>query len=179
MLQDPRRSLARVSPAVFHKLIVTALLIIGSLTVGVSGPTQNAFAAPPETEADSKTIQGEWKCVEAFENGKSYKVPAGIIWVFAGDRLTILLEGRKQHSGTFALTPSSTPPAIDMRLKGETANNSDSDKVGIYKLEKNKLTVCVGVNDASDKRPTTFNDSQEFPTSSVILERVGAAERKE
>jgi len=154
--------------------------MVGFLAVGVSGPDHNAVATPPAAEeSDSKVIQGEWKCVETVEKGKSHKVPPGIIWVFAGDSLTVLLEGRKQHTGTFVLTPSITPAAIDMRLKGETAGNSDSDTIGIYKLERDKLTVCVGAKDAKDKRPTSFVYNNDFPTSSVILERVNRAEPEE
>jgi uncharacterized protein (TIGR03067 family) len=120
--------------------------------------------------ADSKAIQGE--CVELIEEGKTYTAPPTIVWVFADDRVTLLAEGRKQHTGTFKLEPSATPPSIDMKLKGESADNSDADIVGIYKLEKDTLTICVGVEGAKNKRPAAFTYTKESPTASQVLGRV-------
>jgi uncharacterized protein (TIGR03067 family) len=133
---------------------------------------QSAYCAEKDALADSKLLQGEWKFVESVEEGKTYKAPTGVLWVFMGDKITVLLEGRKQHSGTVKLSASETPSTIEMKLKGETTANSDGDTFGIYKLEKDKLTVCVGVGSAKNRRPTTFTYSEDFPTSSVILERV-------
>ena len=144
-----------------------ALTLTMTLVAGTS-----VYCAEKNAVADAKTIQGEWKCVESIEEGKTYKVPDGVVWVFADDQITVLLEGRKQHTGQFTLEPSSTPSTIDMKLKGESSANSDADIIGIYKLEKNKLTVCSGTARHKNKRPTAFAYTKEFPTSSVILERV-------
>ena len=102
---------------------------------------------------------------------QALQAPPSMIWVFAGDKITTFLEGRKQHTGTVKLDASVTRPDHRDETKGETAGNLDQDTLGIYKLEGDKLTICVGVGNAEKKLPKTFAYSKEFPTSSVVLQR--------
>ena len=139
---------------------------------------QDALPAKGDTIADYKAIEGHWKCVASVEKGKAYKVP-DIVWIFKDNTVTMLLEGRKQHAGVIKLDASASPSKIEMKLKGVSAANLDQDDVGIYKIEKDKLTVCFGIESAKGKTPTTFTYSAHFPTSSIVLEREAESVKKE
>lgn len=144
-----------------------AFALMITLATGTS-----VYSAEKKAATSSKALQGEWKCAEVVEKGKTYKAPEQLLWVFADDKVTVLLEGRKQHTGTFVVEPSATPATIDMNLKGVTSTNVDQDIVAIYKLEKDRLTICTGVEDARNKRPKEFVHTKEFPIYLMILERV-------
>ncbi len=173
-------AIARVKPFAHKRMAVAASLLLLTGIVAIVPwrlVAQEASLANGAGVPDLQAIQGTWECVESIEKGKAYKATA-IMWVFEDDKVTILLEGKKQHAGTVKLNTSVNPPTIEMKLKGETAANLDTDQFGIYKLENDKLTLCMGIESAKNKTPKTFVYSKDFPTSSVVLQRKVEAEKQ-
>ena len=124
--------------------------------------------ASPEKEALA-AFQGEWKMVEFVKGGEAETKEEleGSKVVAAGDKLTITAGKRKSEELTFTLDPKSEPAVID--LKPLKASKEVIVK-GIYKLEKDKLTICFGLN--ASERPKEFKSDQDSKTGMFVLERV-------
>jgi uncharacterized protein (TIGR03067 family) len=122
-------------------------------------------------EADAKAMQGAWRVTHAEEEGK--KVPLeklnGIVITFKGNTLVMKVEGKGNIEGSFDLIPTTLPRQIDWIVKDELT-------AGIYKLEKDRLTICVtsiqvlGFN--NKKRPAEFATKEGSRTSLMVLEKV-------
>ncbi len=122
----------------------------------------SASARAGDKAADEmKKLQGEWQVVQVEARGKKVSKDDArakhMRFVFEGDTITIPLEQSKAElKSTFKLDPSKSPKSIDVialdgPLKGQTA-------AGIYKLEKDRLTICIPNFPPADpsKRPTKF-----------------------
>jgi uncharacterized protein (TIGR03067 family) len=115
-----------------------------------------------------KRLEGTWQLLKAVDEGKAApeeEVKNGRM-VFTGDKLTL-----KTSKGTydlrFTLDPSKDPQHITIHSgKGEDEKVSQ----GIYKLEKDQLTICV--TKGRGPRPTTFASTRKLPTILFVLERV-------
>jgi uncharacterized protein (TIGR03067 family) len=108
-------------------------------------------AASQEKKTDSDRIQGSWKIVKVDVEGKA--PPAEFVekgkFVFKGNKVSIYQGDAVMEEATFALDTTKKPPTIDLTAtagpgKGKVA-------YGIYRIEGDKLTLCIG-----DKRPSEF-----------------------
>jgi uncharacterized protein (TIGR03067 family) len=122
--------------------------------------------ADPLQEA-KENFQGEWKLVK-YVSGRAAEDPQDVAGkvVVKGDRVALHFRG--DEAGTFTLDPKADPPTIDITLD---MKNLGKDVVvkGVYKLEKDKLTVCFGLN-ATD-RPKAFKVEAGTDTAMFVLER--------
>ena len=131
------------------------------------------FAAAPVPKADpvqeaKQAVQGEWKLAAYSREGQPEDAAeiAKATFFVRGDRMEITFRGDKE-SVTFALDPNASPPAIDF-----TQNRKDDKPLtikGIYKLEKDRLTVCY-VQEGSE-RPKEFASAPNSGSSLFVLER--------
>jgi uncharacterized protein (TIGR03067 family) len=87
--------------------------------------------------------------------------------IIKGDKLTIS-DGKRDEVATFTLNTKATPTAID--IKPEKANGKEKSVLGIYKLEKDKLTICFGMD--GTERPKEFKSEPGTKTGMFVLERV-------
>jgi uncharacterized protein (TIGR03067 family) len=135
--------------------------------------TLASVAAPvpkgdPLQEA-KQNFQGEWKLVK-YESGRAVDDPKDVAdanVVVKGDKMMVRYRG--DVDATFTLDPKADPPTIDIT---PAMKNLGKDVVikGIYKLEKDKLTICFGLN-ATD-RPKEFKVEPGTDTGMFVLERV-------
>jgi uncharacterized protein (TIGR03067 family) len=125
-----------------------------------------ALAAPGPKDAPKKAepppIVGEWKCGQFIGGGRVAteaelkQIQGGYVFTAEGK-----FQGRfgpETFEGTYTTDPAKDPPEIDC-VSGKAAKS----KGGIYKVEKDALTLCVAEGDGA--RPTKF----ESPAGTRIL----------
>jgi uncharacterized protein (TIGR03067 family) len=125
-----------------------------ALAVLVAAP-----AAKDAPKKDPPALVGEWAVESTVENGKPTDPPAGATWAFTADRKSVLtVKGIVEFEITYEADPKRTPSWLDMPdwPSGKGAR-------GIYKVEKDTLTLCLVEED--QERPTAFGS----PAGSKIL----------
>ncbi len=112
------------------------------LLVGVSAQDNDAAV-----KKDMSRFKGTWQ-FEGLEteNGKAGDLD-GATLKFDGNKIEFK-KGDETKKATFTINPAGSPKEIDLKAE-------DKDMHGIYKFEKNVLTLCVC--DATDARPTAFS----------------------
>ena len=146
-----------------------ALIALVTFTVAITR------AADPAAD-EGKKLQGEWRVVEAEANGKKaakddYEI-ANMRIVIDGAGITFApRDGNgKERKKTFKLDPSKSPKEIDTTsLDGK---EKDQTAAGIYKLDKDKLTICISKDPTI--RPKKFKTDADNGFMVLTLERVKA-----
>lgn len=132
-----------------------------------------AGAEEPKTGVkDKEALQGLWQAVELETDGQ--KVPAAATKMvqvrFKGDKLVFSLDVvNLEH--TFAIDPEAKPKAMDLTPSDGTAKGQKLP-CAIYKLDGDKLTICLDKVGKSDKRPTAFKTAAGDGVVLLTLERV-------
>jgi uncharacterized protein (TIGR03067 family) len=131
-----------------------------------------ADPCPEPTEdgkADLKKMQGTWKVTKLEEGGRAVDASKiGTRIIVSKDKLTIKDKNRDEVV-TFQLNAKKKPREID--LVPLRPNGKPDDMVpGIYKLEKDTLTICFGKGDKAP-RPKGF-DTKERGVSVLVMQRV-------
>jgi uncharacterized protein (TIGR03067 family) len=125
-----------------------------------------ASARDDDTKKAQESFQGKWKLVASEVGGMKLPEEGGT-WVVKDNHYTFRA-GDQTEKGTIKLDPGKKPAAIDLEItegmdKGKT-------QVGIYKLEGDKLTVCVAR--AGDKeRPTEFKTKEGTQELMFVFQR--------
>lgn len=142
--------------------------LLWGLSLSVSAP---ALKEPP---AKGAGLVGEWE-VESVITGNNPPRPlrpkgVGVSrYVFTADGKWIVYRGERRFGDdrAYFTDPKSNPPAIDLRY-----DPSDQDgrlSLGIYKIEGDKLTLCVVRGD--NPRPKGFESTPAAPATIYILRR--------
>ena len=128
----------------------------------------------PEAADDLKRLTGDWKVVALEANGK--KAPAaeleGMRWSFSGAEVRFTDPGEEPGGKTSVkLDPTQSPKHIDLvTLEGKSKGTTSQ---GIYKLEKDRLVICLRDPSRAEKgRPTTFVPGALSELGVITLERV-------
>ena len=109
---------------------------------------------PKELTGDAKALQGTWTSKD--EQGES-------TWVFDGEKLKLETPSRK-YTIVWKLNAEAKPiKTLDLDATGDSPNAPGYKGQCIYKLEGDKLTICMG----TEERPTEFKN--DFP-SMVLFE---------
>ena len=118
------------------------------------------FVTPVHAEDPKKvleSLQGEWKLTGLVKNGiPEQKGRLAVSRLTVSNSNMTIDDGVTKPEATFTIDPTANPPTIDIKLPGN-AGNSQIGK-GIYKLEKDQLTICFGLNSAD--RPTEFKSEK-------------------
>ena len=130
---------------------------------------------PRAGEKDKQALQGLWQAVELEANGQ--KAPAEAVKVFRiqikGDQLVFnpTSENRKH---TFAIDPEAKPKAMDL-TPADGPGKGQRLPCAIYKLDGDKLNVCLDKEGQAGKRPTEFKTGAGDGLALITLERVKMA----
>jgi uncharacterized protein (TIGR03067 family) len=134
--------------------VIPSLLVVSALTLGAPGVKD-----PPKKEP--ATIIGEWVGEKALAGGKDLPAPAGgVVFEFTKDGKAVVREGaRPPEQAEYQADPTKDPAEIDW-TPGAAAKAGPM--LGIYKVEKDTLTLCLAVG---GDRPRKF----ESPAGSATL----------
>jgi uncharacterized protein (TIGR03067 family) len=121
-----------------------------------------ATVAPAEDKAmqrELESLKGTWHATRALgPQGESPKEALdGMAWTFKeGGKAVFSLKvfQGKDWEYTYRVDPSKTPKIIDFTYVGPYDQFKGLKQLGIYKLEKGKLTLCLA--EAHKDRPKVF-----------------------
>jgi RNA polymerase sigma factor (sigma-70 family) len=143
-------------------LLAAAAAAAGTAVCARLALADNAAAAGKgaDKKAEEKVV-GTWVFVAAEKGGE--KTPEeelkALRLIFTADGKLIHKYGEHEQEGTYKLDPAKTPKAID-------ASDGKQMLFGIYKLEGDTLTVCLG-----EERPTEFACKPGTKMMLVVLKR--------
>jgi uncharacterized protein (TIGR03067 family) len=130
-----------------------------------------ALAVPVLVWADDKAIRAElealsgmWAAVGGEAKGREItKDELPFQWTFEAGGKAVFAD-RKQGSEshyTYTIDSSKNPKVIDITYEGPVAALKGTRQFGIYKLEKDKLTLCLTSPKSTEKdRPKQFSTKE-------------------
>ncbi|AMV29486.1 hypothetical protein VT84_34145 [Gemmata sp. SH-PL17] len=143
---------------------VLAAIVLSAL---VAAPVPPAPPVDP-LKAAQQGFQGPWKVVAHIEEGEPWdKEQAESAKLTVKDNVMSISTDGKNLAFAFTLDPKSEPCGIDLVYQLE--NEPGKTVKGIYKLEKDKLTICFATD---GERPKEFHSAVNSRTGVLILERV-------
>jgi uncharacterized protein (TIGR03067 family) len=109
-----------------------------------SAAAQNSSDQSTSTIAeDHDKLQGTWKLDRATFNGQA--ITKDIRWVFDGDHMTIMSNGKETLRSEFQLGTGQSPNTIRIKYLNNGLENlgvTGGSYTGIYNLSGDKLRVC-------------------------------------
>ena len=117
-------------------------LIASSVVIAAPLPEQDP------SKADMAILQGTWELQD-----KKQDTPAKWTLEVKGNTFIFRSDEKITRQVTATLQASKQPKMIDLKEAGE-----DKPFLAIYKLEKDRLTLCIAIENArpTDTRPTGF-----------------------
>lgn len=98
---------------------------------------------------EREKLQGRWKLTSIERNGKKGALGFDFFVVIKGDKWTS--ENQEAHEPKFQIDPTQNPKTIDIAFKDLGVEK------GIYKLDKDTLTICI--IDGFGNRPREFKST--------------------
>lgn len=138
-----------------------------------------AWGGEKATRADLKALSGTW--VAAGGEGMGKEIPKGELpfqWTFGAGGKAVFADTKRggESHYTFTLDASKKPKRIDVTYEGPVAAMKGEKQLGIYKMENDKLTLCLTFPGATEKdRPTGFT-TKERKVLLMRFERAKAGE---
>jgi uncharacterized protein (TIGR03067 family) len=131
------------------------------------------FAGDDDVRKEVKALQGTWKAVGLEAGGKSYpkdSVPDFTFNIGADGKSTGKM-GKIEYQATITVDPKKSPKTIDNQH--DSGDQKGKKQYGIYKLEGDKLTVCITApGAAAADRPKDFATNKDTTGVVFIFERV-------
>ena len=140
---------------------MTPTLLTVLLVVEIGAP-----AAKDPPKKDLPSLVGEWAVDSAIESGKPDNPPPGTTWTFTADGKSVLnVGGQALGESMYTVDPKKTPATVDVE-----AGPLGKALKGIYKVEKDTLTLCIAEGDK--ERPTAFESPAGSKVVLITLSRV-------
>ncbi|MBI1830591.1 MAG: DUF1080 domain-containing protein, partial [Planctomycetes bacterium] len=131
----------------------------------------------PVARMDAQFLQGSWLAESAEENGSPLEPEQRreIRLTFDGEtvRLQSHMLGGKDLTGLYTLSPGKQPKEIVMMSQDRPAANKSWNFRGIYRFDKDRLTICLGTTDKGPIREFKTLDA-ESPRLLLVLRREAA-----
>jgi uncharacterized protein (TIGR03067 family) len=137
------------------------------LAVGLLAPVG---AGEKDRDKDSDALQGTWQVVSIELDGQ--KAPTeevekvGLAVKGAGYKQ--LVKDSVTEEGTIELDPSQKPRTIGLRIT--SGDDKDKTQLGIYKIERDTLTLCLARPGSLD-RPKGFSTKEGSGHVLIVLKR--------
>jgi uncharacterized protein (TIGR03067 family) len=130
----------------------------------------------PQSDAvkeEMQKLQGTWQVSKSIAPdgiAEPDEANKNVVFEFKDDRM-IYREKNDEHANTYTLDSSKQPKWINI----DPSQGADRMAAGIYKLEGDELTLCVGPAARDGKpvpRPTEFKPNKENGQGLLVLKRV-------
>jgi uncharacterized protein (TIGR03067 family) len=131
-----------------------------------------------EVRKELKTLEGKWKTVGLEAGGKSVPKDAvpDFLFIVGADGKSTGQMGKVEYQAKVSLDSKKDPKTIDN--VHETGVHKGKKQFGIYKLERDKWTVCMTPPGAAESdRPKSF-DTKDTRNVVFIFERVNEDKKK-
>jgi uncharacterized protein (TIGR03067 family) len=132
------------------------------------------LAKDKAAEDDLAKLQGTWRIESMEYNGEKLRREQ----LKDGERVRIVGEKwiTNDEEGRFWIDPSKSPKTIDI-----TSGYRMINQLGIYRLERNRLTICMwgGDEPAKQQRPKAFATAEGSPMILLVYQRVSGKEAEE
>ena len=117
-------------------------------------------------------LEGRWKVVSMATSVKgegNAEILGTVHFIFAKGKMHFTSSNGNVGSSVcdFSLRPAAVPRQIEWVVPD--SKKEDARSIGIYRLEKDKLTICTG--SSADKRPTEFKLAPDEPQTLIALIR--------
>jgi uncharacterized protein (TIGR03067 family) len=150
--------------------VEVATLIRLTSQLWVLAVLSSGVARDDDAKKELKQFEGTWTVIEHAHNGRS--APAanlkGHKFVFSGDKLQIVSPvGKPEYQIT--LDGKTDPKSIEVAHTDPKDNSGPH--LGIYKLEKDQLTVALDMRVRGSARPEGFEAKQGSPVMVWVLKR--------
>lgn len=131
------------------RLALVCVLLLAPSTLAAPVP-KDFLKKPPK-------LDGKWMVTAYESNGRAVKTTTILnqVWAFEGENLTI----------TRANAPKGIAPT-KVKVRSDTKSNphefdyifgTGSNRLGIFEIEGDTLTVCMTINTTSGERPANFD----------------------
>jgi uncharacterized protein (TIGR03067 family) len=130
-----------------------------------------AVVKAPDVPLGSDWIQGKWVVTHFVYPGGELKelIPNFADITFAGGKVVLDVSADNVGEGTFFINETKTPREVDITL-----NSGKGRKLGIYRIERDKMTLCLG--EAGAPRPTKFECGD--TATAFLLKRAAPVEKE-
>ena len=126
------------------------LALFAAMSLGLTAVAQDKKDVPKELAP----FQGTWKVLKIESGGKPLeKDSSGLRFTFAGDKLEIGENDKKEDTGSVSVDPKKDPAEIDF------TSGKGNRVLGIYKFDmEGKFHLCVARGKDAE-RPKSFDTS--------------------
>jgi uncharacterized protein (TIGR03067 family) len=131
---------------------VAVFVLTSAIASGEPAKAEDARAA------DLKALQGKWKVTKAVKQGDEEKGDDKVELVIADSTAKLFDHGKHVMTWKLAINPATSPKEIDVTVHDEVEKDEkDVTTPGIYQLKDGRLTLCIGIAEATKERPKTFD----------------------
>jgi uncharacterized protein (TIGR03067 family) len=122
-----------------------------------------------DEKKELEKFKGTWKLIGEVDSGQNIPADPNEVFIFNGNNLLIKLGLKITEEFDLKVNPTKTPKEMDLISIKEP--NKGVPFPAIYKMEGNKLSICVNFA-LGGKRPTDFISTAENRNLLKIMEKI-------